>query len=82
MELEETAKAMRIDMVIGNSSGYKLARNLNAPLVRVGLPIHDRIGAARITMLGYGGTQQLFDRIVNEFIRQKQENSPVGYTHI
>ncbi len=82
IELKETAKSMEIDLVLGNSNGYKLSRTLNAPLIRVGLPIHDRIGAARITMLGYGGTQQLFDRIVNQFIRQKQENSPVGYTHI
>ena len=82
IELEEIAKNMQIDLVLGNSNGYKLSRKLNAPLVRVGLPIHDRLGAARITMLGYQGTQQLFDRIVNEFIRQKQEASPIGYTHI
>ena len=82
IELEEIAADTHIDMVIGNSNGYKLARKLNVPLMRVGLPIHDRIGAARIATLGYQGTQELFDRIVNEFIRQKQEHSPVGYTHI
>jgi nitrogenase molybdenum-iron protein NifN len=82
IELEETAKSMHIDLVIGDSNGYKLSRALNAPLIRLGLPIHDRIGAARIAMLGYGGTQQLFDRIVNELIREKQEASPVGYTHL
>lgn len=82
IEMEETAKSMGIDLVLGNSNGYKLAHSLQVPLVRVGLPIHDRIGAARIAMLGYAGTQQLFDRIVNEFIRQQQENSPVGYAHV
>ena len=82
VELEEVAKSLEVDLVLGNSNGYKLSRMLNSPLIRVGLPIHDRIGAARITMLGYGGTQQLFDRIVNEFIRLKQDDSPVGYTHI
>lgn len=82
IELEEIAADKNIDMVIGNSNGYKLAGKLNVPLIRVGLPIHDRIGAARIATLGYQGTQELFDRIVNEFIRQKQEHSPVGYTHI
>lgn len=82
IKLEERAAGMDVDMVIGNSNGYKLARQLNVPLIRVGLPIHDRIGAARIATLGYQGTQELFDRIVNEFIRQKQELSPIGYTHI
>jgi nitrogenase molybdenum-iron protein NifN len=80
--LEEMAGTMDIDLVLGNSNGYKLARRINAPLVRVGLPVHDRIGAARIAMVGYHGTQQLYDRIVNEFIRLKQDNSPIGYTHI
>ncbi len=82
IELEETAKDMKIDMILGNSNGYKLSRSLNAPLIRIGLPIHDRLGAARITLLGYEGTLRLYDRIVNEFIRQKQDASPVGYTHI
>lgn len=82
IELEMTAQSLDIDIVIGNSNGYKMARNLNVPLVRIGLPIHDRIGAARFSTIGYKGTQELFDRIVNEFIRLKQENSPVGYTHI
>ncbi len=82
IEMEEIAHDLHADMVIGNSNGYKLSRKLNVPLIRVGLPIHDRIGAARIATLGYQGTQEFFDRIVNEFIRQKQENSPVGYTHI
>lgn len=82
IELEEIAGDLNVDMVIGNTNGYKLAKKLNVPLLRVGLPIHDRLGAARIATLGYQGTQELFDRIVNEFIRKKQENSPVGYTHI
>ena len=38
------------------------------PLVRVGFPIHDRIGGQRILHVGYRGTQQLFDRIVNALI--------------
>ncbi|MHC5185440.1 MAG: nitrogenase component 1 [Planctomycetota bacterium] len=82
VSLEEAAATMDVDMVIGNSNGCKIARKLGVPLVRMGLPIHDRLGAARILTLGYKGTQELFDRIVNEFIRVKQENSPVGYTHI
>ena len=82
MELEELAQKMDVDIVIGNSNGYKLSRSLGVPLVRVGLPIHDRIGAARIATLGYKGTQELFDRIVNEFIQLKQDSSPIGYTHV
>ncbi|MDD5168679.1 MAG: nitrogenase component 1, partial [Syntrophales bacterium] len=71
-----------VDMVIGNSKGYYLSKNLHVPLVRAGFPIHDRIGGQRLLHLGYEGTQQLFDRIVNALIEHKQTGSPVGYSYI
>jgi nitrogenase molybdenum-iron protein NifN len=70
-----------VDMLIGNSKGYKTAKRLGVPLVRVGFPIHDRFGGQRVRLLGYGGTQELFDRVVNAFIERKQEDSDVGYTY-
>ena len=82
VDIEEAARKVNPDIIIGNSNGYKLKRALDIPLVRVGLPIHDRIGAARILHIGYRGAQQLYDRIVNTLIEVEQENSPVGYTHI
>lgn len=70
------------DLLIGNSKGYYIARELKIPLIRVGFPIHDRFGGHRITHLGYRGAQQLFDLIVNAMIEQKQEKSEVGYKYI
>jgi nitrogenase molybdenum-iron protein NifN len=54
----------------------------NIPMVRIGFPIHDRIGGQRIKHLGYSGTQELFDKIVNALIEYKQNNSPVGYKYM
>ena len=73
---------MQPDLLIGNSKGYTLSRRLGVPLVRIGFPIHDRIGGARLQHLGYVGTQQLFDRIVNTLIRVEQQDSPIGYTYM
>jgi nitrogenase molybdenum-iron protein NifN len=70
------------DLMIGNSKGYYIARRLGIPLVRVGFPIHDRVGAQRIQHLCYEGTHELFDRITNALIEYKQEHSPVGYKYI
>jgi nitrogenase molybdenum-iron protein NifN len=70
-----------IDLLIGNSKGYKTARGLGVPLVRVGFPIHDRYGGQRVRVLGYGGTQELFDRVANALVERKQETSDVGYTY-
>ena len=81
-DIEVHAKPLAPDLIIGNSKGYTLSRHLGVPLVRIGFPIHDRIGGARIQHLGYSGTQQLFDRIVNSLIDAKQKDSPVGYTYM
>ena len=52
------------------------------PLIRVGFPIHDRIGGQRVLHLGYRGAQEFFDRIVNALLEVKQENSPIGYSYL
>lgn len=70
------------DLLIGNSKGYPLARQYGIPLIRIGFPVHDRIGGQRILHLGYRGTQQLFDQIVNELIRARQDKSPIGWSYI
>lgn len=81
-QIYEQTESLGADFMIGNSKGYYIARKLGIPLIRIGFPIHDRIGAQRIMHLGYRGTQQLFDRIVNTVIEKKQEVSVVGYSYV
>jgi nitrogenase molybdenum-iron protein NifN len=80
--LRERAEAFQPDLLIGNSKGYYIARERGIPLVRLGFPIHDRFGATRLHQIGYRGTQELFDRVVNALIEYKQEHSPIGYKYI
>ena len=80
--ISETVESLRPDLLIGNSKGYSLSRRLRLPLVRIGFPIHDRMGAQRIHHLGYRGAQELFDRIVNALLDAKQEASDVGYSYL
>jgi nitrogenase molybdenum-iron protein NifN len=81
-DIGEQAEALKPDFLIGNSKGYSIARRLNVPLIRVGFPIHDRIGGQRVLHLGYRGAQQLFDTIVNTLMERKQEASDVGYSYL
>jgi nitrogenase molybdenum-iron protein NifN len=81
-EIEEAIADLQPDLLIGPSKGYKLARSLGIPLIRVGFPIHDRVGGARMLHVGYRGAQQLFDRICNALIEQTQEASDVGYSYL
>jgi nitrogenase molybdenum-iron protein NifN len=84
--MEETAAAMpeefRPEIIIGNSKGYAMARRLKVPLVRVGFPIHDRIGGSRILHVGYKGALNLFDNIVNTILTAKQTESRIGYAYM
>ena len=81
-EISELVESLHPDIIIGNSKGYYISRKLSIPLMRVGFPVHDRIGGQRILHLGYRGAQQLFDKIANTLIEYKQDNSPVGYKYM
>ena len=81
-EISELAESLGPDLLIGHSKGYQLARKLEIPLIRVGFPIHDRMGGQRILHLGYRGAQALFDLVVNSIIARKQDGSPVGYSYM
>jgi nitrogenase molybdenum-iron protein NifN len=80
--MEQQARELSPDFAIGNSKGYTMARHLNIPLVRVGFPIHDRLGGSRILHIGYRGTQQLFDTIVNTLLYERQDRSEIGYAYM
>jgi nitrogenase molybdenum-iron protein NifN len=81
-EIGEEAEDLAPDLIIGNSKGYPLARKLDIPMIRLGFPIHDRLGGQRILHLGYRGAQRLFDEIVNTIIDRKQSRSMVGYSYM
>ena len=81
-EISEMAQQLELDLVVGHSKGYPLAKKLHIPLIRVGFPIHDRVGGQRILHLGYAGAQQLFDTVANAMIEKKQDDSPVGYFYM
>jgi len=82
MDIAEEVERLNPDILIGHSKGFHIARKMNIPLVRVGFPIHDRIGGHRLLHLGYRGTQQLFDRIVNAILEKKQQDSGIGYFYM
>ena len=64
----DAVKKSRPEILIGNSNGRYIAKAQGIPLVRVGLPVHDRIGAQRLLMVGYRGAMELLDRITNAIL--------------
>lgn len=59
-------------MLIGNSNGKYIAKEMNIPLIRFGFPIHDRVGAQRILTLGYKGAMRMLDRITNTILEVEE----------
>ena len=81
-ETAEVAPELKPDFLIGSSKGYKISRSLDVPLIRVGFPIHDRIGGQRVLHLGYRGAQELYDHIVNALLEAKQDHSTIAYNYL
>jgi nitrogenase molybdenum-iron protein NifN len=63
-------KKGRIDLMLGTSSGRQISRKEGIPLVRVGLPNHDRVGATRQLLVGYEGAALLADMITNALLEK------------
>lgn len=82
VDIEDKVRQLQPDLIIGHSKGYSLSRRLGIPLVRIGFPIHDRVGGSRLLHVGYQGTQAIFDRIANTIIEGRQAGSDVGYTYM
>lgn len=81
-KISALARELKPDLLVGSSKGYPLAREMGMPLLRVGFPIHDRIGAQRELTVGYRGTQHLFDRVVNALLELRQDQSSTGYSYL
>jgi len=81
-DIADRARELAPDLFVGHSKGYRLAREMNVPLIRVGFPIHDRFGGHRTRHLGYQGALDLLERVVNAMIEKKQTDSDIGYGYI
>ncbi len=68
------AKAGAANIAIGHSDGRFLTERDHIPLVRLGFPIHDRVGGQRLLSVGYTGTALFLDRITNTLLENKYQN--------
>ncbi len=64
-------KKLGINILIGTSDGRLITEKENVPLVRIGFPIHDRVGAQRKLLCGYQGSLQFLDELTNTLIEEK-----------
>jgi nitrogenase molybdenum-iron protein NifN len=63
--IEDAACKSGTTIAIGHSGGKFFTEKHGIPVVRIGFPIHDRIGGQRILSVGYLGTLAFLDRLTN-----------------
>ncbi len=67
-QIHDKIRNARIDLMLGTSNGRQISKKEGIPLVRVGLPNHDRVGATRQLLVGYEGATRLADAITNALL--------------
>lgn len=67
--------AVGSDLLMTNSNGAAISRNLNIPLYRMGFPIFDRLGNGQRCHVGYHGTMKLLFEIGNIFLEQDEKRA-------
>jgi len=76
MELKKTGA----DILIGNSYGSRIAKEEKIPLFRLGFPVFDRLGAQRISIMGYRAGIYLVDSLTNIILDRYYDES--GYENM
>jgi nitrogenase molybdenum-iron protein NifN len=72
--IEKYASEEKINIMIGNSDGRRIAGRLNLSIVRIGFPVHDRVGAQRQFFTGYNGSSFFIDNTANVILEHKEES--------
>jgi nitrogenase molybdenum-iron protein NifN len=69
--METIACRAGINLAIGHSGGKFFTERHGIPVVRIGFPVHDRIGGQRILSMGYAGTLAFLDRLTNSLLEAR-----------
>ncbi|HEY8804836.1 MAG TPA: nitrogenase cofactor biosynthesis protein NifB [Clostridium sp.] len=70
--IEKYTKDLNANLLIGDSNGRRLEKKLGIKLIRIGFPIHDRVGAQRAVNVGYFGSLRFLDEITNAILEKKE----------
>ncbi len=70
--IQTYVKKLNANILIGNSDGKFVEEKEGIPLVRIGFPVHDRVGAQRKVNIGYEGSLRFLDDITNTILERKE----------
>lgn len=69
--IQKLVRERGVNLLIGNSDGKFVMEKEGVPLVRIGFPIHDQVGAQRKCYIGYEGSLRFLDDLTNTILDHK-----------
>ncbi len=72
--LLDALRIREVNLLVGGSDARFLENKLGIPLIRLGFPVHDRMGAQRMCVVGYEGAGHLLDPVANEMLSRKNSD--------
>ena len=69
--IQKLVRDKKVNLLIGNSDGKFVMEKEGIPLVRIGFPVHDQVGAQRKCYIGYEGSMQFLDALTNTILDHK-----------
>lgn len=82
LDLEDAAAAVDADLLVTHSHGRQASERLGIPLLRVGFPIFDRLGAMHRLTAGYRGTRNLIFEVANVVLSGLHEHKPGDFSDV
>jgi nitrogenase molybdenum-iron protein NifN len=75
-DFEEAAGAAGADLLVSHSHARQASERLGVPLLRLGLPLFDRLGGGHRVAVGYRGARDLIFEIANVFLARIADPAP------
>jgi nitrogenase molybdenum-iron protein NifN len=72
-------RSVGADLLVTHSHGRQAAERLHIPLLRIGIPNFDRLGAGQMVTVGYRGTRDLIFQVGNTLIANAHEPTPESW---
>jgi nitrogenase molybdenum-iron protein NifN len=78
-DLEEQAIQQDVDLLLANSHATSIAKKMDIPLMRLGIPIHDEFGCFAKSFIGYNGIRNALFELAN-LLRHEVHSIPVYHS--
>ena len=78
-DLQEQASQEDVDILLANSHASSIAKKMNIPLLRIGIPVHDQFGCFAKSFIGYTGIRNTLFDLAN-LLRHEVHSIPVYHS--